>query len=113
MADPISPAISTPTVPAWNEDLIYATLGNPVRRRLVVSLARGGPQPAADLKVHVGRRLDATLKHLISLRSAGLVVQRENPGDGRKYLYELAGNVTVTKTEKVAALDFGFVTVRL
>jgi len=42
-----------------------------------------------------------------------LVVQRENPRDGRKYLYALAPNVPVTKTESGAALDFGFVTVKL
>lgn len=86
---------------AWNEDLIY------------LALAAGGPQPAGDLIGASGRRLDATLKHLQTLREAGLVTLRENPGDGRKYLYALTPNVPLKKTDKGAVLDFGFLTVRL
>ena len=113
MPDVSLPANLAAPVPAWNEDVIYEVLGNPVRRRLVLALARGGPQVAGDLKVGVGRRVDATLKHLVSLRKSGLVVQQENPGDGRKFLYALAANVPVTQTADGAVLDFGFLTVRL
>lgn len=100
-------------VPPWDKDLIFATLADPARRNLLLALAAGGPQPAADLMGASGKRLDATLKHLVSLRESRLVVQLENPRDGRKYLYALAANVPVAKTETGAALDFGFVTVRL
>jgi DNA-binding transcriptional ArsR family regulator len=113
MSDTSLPANTNPDGPIWDEDLIYETLANRARRRLLISLAAGGPQPAADLTGASGKRLDATLKHLISLRAAKLVVQQENPRDGRKYLYALAPNVPVTKTEQGAVLDFGFVTVRL
>ena len=113
MSDPTLPASPNPEIPAWDPDLIFLTLADPARRQLLLALAAGGPQPAADLLGASGKRLDATLKHLISLRAAGLVVQRENPGDGRKYLYALAPNVPVARTEKGVALDFGFVSVRL
>ena len=113
MPDTILPVNANPVGPTWDEDLIYETLGHRARRKLLVWLAAGGPQAAADLTGATGKRLDATLKHLISLRAAKLVVQQENPGDGRKYLYALAPNVPVTKTEKGTVLDFGFVTVRL
>jgi DNA-binding transcriptional ArsR family regulator len=113
MSDTSLPANTNPSGPIWDEDLIYETLGHRARRRLLVAIAAGGPRAAADLTGASGKRLDATLKHLISLRAAKLVVQQENPGDGRKYLYALAPNVPVTKTEKGAVLDFGFVTVRL
>jgi len=41
-----------------------------------------------------------------------LVVQQENRRDGRKYLYALAANLPLTRTDKGGALDFGFVAVR-
>ena len=113
MPDTALPANANPAGPTWNEDLIYETLASRARRRLLVWLAAGGPRAGADLTGASGLRLSATLKHLISLRAAKLVVMQENPGDGRKYLYALAPNVPVTKTEKGAVLDFGFVTVRL
>jgi len=113
MPDTLLPSSANPAGPVWDEDLVYETLGRRARRRRLVRLAAGGPQPAADLTGATGKRLEATLKHLTSLRTAKLVVQQENPGAGRKYLYALAPNVPVTKTEKGMVLDFGFVTVRL
>ena len=113
MPDATSSANGSGNVPAWDKDLIYSTLADPARRQLLVAMAAMGPQPAADLVGASGKRLDATLKHLASLRAAKLVVQQENPRDGRKYLYALAPNVPVTRTEKGLVLDFGFVTVRL
>jgi DNA-binding transcriptional ArsR family regulator len=35
-------------------------------------------------------RLEATLKHLVALRRAGLVITAENPQDGRRRHYRLA-----------------------
>ena len=113
MPDATSPTSVNPSTPTWDEDLFFETFADRARRRLLLSLARSGAQPAADLTGAAGKRLDATLKHLITLRAAGLVVQQDNPRDGRKYLYALAPNVPLTKTETGAALDFGFLTVRL
>jgi len=112
MADEAKAA--APVTPmAWDEDLIFATLGDPVRRRLLVALAVHGPQPGVTLKDEVGRRLSATLKHLVSLRDSGLVVMRDNPRDGRRQLYALAPTVPVTRTETDVLVDFGFCAVRL
>jgi DNA-binding transcriptional ArsR family regulator len=108
MATPDSP--QTPF--AWNEDLIFEALADRPRRRILVVLAARGPTTASDLTGATNRRLDATLKQLVWLRNAGLVVQKENPGDGRKCLYALAPNVPLTQTEKGKALDFGFLAVR-
>lgn len=113
MPDTTLPANVRPSGPVWDEDLVFQTLGHRARRRLLVAIAAGGPRPAEDLTGASGKRLDATLKHLVSLRAARLVVQQENPRDGRKYLYALAPNVPVTRTEKGLVLDFGFATVRL
>ncbi|MFM2083165.1 MAG: Winged helix DNA-binding domain [Verrucomicrobiota bacterium] len=112
MPDAALPSNPSVPVPTWDEDLIFETLADRPRRRLLVALAARGPQPASDLMGASGRRLDATLKHLASLRSSGLVVQQENPGDGRKYLYALAPTVPIVRTEKGAALEFGFCAVR-
>ena len=113
MPDTNLPSNANPVGPTWDEDLIYETLGHRARRKLLVWIAAGGPHTAEDLMGAAGKRLDATLKHLVSLRAAKLVVLQENPRDGRKYLYALAPNVPVTKTEKGLVLDFGFVTLRL
>jgi len=97
----------------WNEDLVYATLGDPVRRRLLLALARGGPQPGVDLMGGVGRRLSATLKHLAVMRASGMVLMQENRKDGRRLCYALSPAVPVVKTETGVVIDFGFCLIRL
>ncbi len=60
------------------------------------------------------RRLDATLKHLVALRQAGLVVTQLNPADGRRQLYTLPPTVKVTKTETgMREVDFGCCVMRV
>ncbi|MBE7496355.1 MAG: hypothetical protein HS117_15535 [Verrucomicrobiaceae bacterium] len=62
---------------------------------------------------HIGEHpLDATLKHLVALRGAGLVVTAENPQDGRRLLYHLAPAIPATKTERGWEMDFGYCLVR-
>jgi hypothetical protein len=108
-----TPAALPAVINPWDEDVIYATLANPVRRRILLSLARNGPQTGAQLMGGVKRQLSATLKHLVEMRSAGLVMTHENPGDGRRLLYLLSPGVPLTKTEKGAVVDFGFCLLRL
>ena len=60
----------------------------------------------------VRKRLDATPKHLVALRGAGLVITAENPDDGRRLLYHLAPGIPVTKTERGWEMDFGYCLVR-
>ncbi|MBE7497225.1 MAG: hypothetical protein HS117_19965 [Verrucomicrobiaceae bacterium] len=62
---------------------------------------------------NVGKRLDATLKHLVALRGAGLVVTAENPQDGRRLLYHLTPAIPATKTERGWEMDFGYCLVRI
>jgi DNA-binding transcriptional ArsR family regulator len=104
---PVAPAIS------WNPDLIFSVLADPARRKVLLALARGGPKAGAVLKTSAGRRLDATLKHLAAMRSAGLVVVLPNPEDGRRQLYGLAPSVPLVKTEAGNVIDFGFCLLRL
>jgi DNA-binding transcriptional ArsR family regulator len=89
-------------------DTVYAALGDPTRRRLLQILADGQGRTATVLAGNVGKRLDATLKHLVALRGAGLVVTAENPQDGRRLLYHLAPAIPVSKTELGWEMDFGY-----
>ena len=98
---------------AWNEDLVFAVLADPVRRKLLATLALNGGQPASGLMSVAGRRLDATLKQLVSMREAGLLVTTPDPQDGRRMLYSLAPAVPVKKTEAGVELDFGFCRLRV
>jgi hypothetical protein len=59
-----------------------------------------------------GKFLDATLKHLVALRGAGLVVTAENPQDDHHLLYHLLYHlfpaIPVTKTATGWEMDFGY-----
>ena len=105
MSEPTSS--TTPPTPIWDADLVFHALGEPIRRSIMASLAGRPLQTATELCVTTGRRLDATLKHLIVLRAGKLVVTEENPRDGRRLLYRLAPEVIVRRTETVTELDFG------
>lgn len=108
-APPTIPAPPPQVIPA---DTVYAALGDPTRRRLLQILADGQGRTATVLAGNVGKRLDATLKHLVALRGAGLVVTAENPQDGRRQLYHLSPAIPATKTERGWELDFGYCLVR-
>lgn len=99
--------------PVWDENLIFSALADPVRRQMLLTLARGGPQPASILMLSARRRLDATLKHLTAMRSAGLLITKPDPTDGRRMLYSLAPTIPLSKTEQGAVIDFGFCLLRL
>jgi DNA-binding transcriptional ArsR family regulator len=99
---------------AWDADLLFAALGDPVRRRILLVLADGKARTATELKGSANRKLDATLKHMVALRAGGLVVTQENPVDGRRLLYSLAPGVQVRQTEAGGReIDFGPCVVRL
>lgn len=104
---------TTPPTPVWDADMVYHVLADASRRRLLLSLAAHPLQTATALHVAIGRKLDATLKHLVALRAAGLVETEENPQDGRRLLYRLGTKVVVRQTETGREIDFGFVLVRL
>ena len=52
-------------------------------------------------------RLDATLKHLTTLRDAGLLTAMPDRVDRRRMLYSLSPSVPVVKTAMGTAIDFG------
>ena len=113
MSSPASPpTLLVPAVQVVSADTVYAALGDPTRRRLLQLLANGQGHTATVLARNVGKRLDATLKHLVALRGAGLVVTAENPQDGRRQLYRLNPAIPVTKTEHGWEMDFGYCLVR-
>ena len=113
MTDTNSPSVPAPVPSIWDQDLIFAALADPARRRLLVTLARTGGQPASALKVGLGRTLDATLKQLYHMRDAGFVLTQPDPADHRRMLYALAPSVPVVKTETGTVIDFGFCLLRL
>lgn len=113
MAETAQPGPASPGGTKWNPDLIFAVLADPVRRNLLRTLAHSGGQPASVLRGASARRLDATLKHLVSMREAGLLVTEPDPVDGRRLLYSFAPSVPLVKSpEGGVVLDFGFVAVR-
>ena len=113
MSDGKTSALPTLAAPPLQEDLVYQTLSDPVRRRVLVFLARHGPKTASDLNGNVRRKLSATTKHLQVLRESGMVIMSENPSDRRKALYSLTPLVRVFKNEHAAVIDFGFCTIKL
>ena len=112
MPDTNQPPVQAANTASWDPELIFPTLGDPVRRRLLFALARGGAHPASVLKIEAHRRLDATLKHLVAMRRAGLLVVKPDPVDGRRMLYSLAPSMPLTKTEGWTVIDFGFCLLR-
>ena len=94
--------------------MVFAALGDPVRRRLLQGLASGKPRTATELKVTANRKLDATLKHLVALRESGLVRTQENPADGRRLLYTLSPDVKVIQSANGRIeMDFDVCVVRI
>lgn len=108
-APPTIPAPPQQVIPA---DTVYAALGDPTRRRLLQILADSQRRTVTVLAGNVGKRLDATLKHLVALRGAGLVITAENPQDGRRLLYHLAPAIPATKSERGWEMDLGYWLVR-
>ena len=113
MADAPQTPATAPNLPQWNPDEIFPVLADPTRRRLLLALARGGPQAGALLMNSVGKRLSATVKHLTAMRAAGLLVMETDPADGRRMRYGLSPSVPLVKTETGAVIDFGFCLLRL
>jgi len=108
------PSPAAPTTGQWKPDLIFSVLAEPARRALLLSLAHGKPKAATDLRGATRLRLDATLKHLSAMHSAGLLVTSPDPTDGRRMFYALAPSVPATKTpEGRIVIDFGFIMLRL
>ena len=89
MTDPASLPTVPVTVKTVDADTVFAALGDRTRRRILVALFDGQPRRATTLSGAVGKRFDATLKHLVALRNAGLIVAAKDPTDTRRQIYTL------------------------
>jgi DNA-binding transcriptional ArsR family regulator len=108
---------SLPTVPVEVRvipaDTVYAALGDKTRRRILLALFDGRARTATVLAGAAGKRLDATLKHLLALRTAGLIVANQDAVDGRRQVYRLAPSVKTATTPEGRTMDFGYCLVRV
>jgi predicted transcriptional regulator len=77
------PAQSTDPA-ARRRDVIFAVLGDPLRRRLLELMADGMPRHANGCARHLSKRISATIKHLGNLREAELVDTSPDPDDSRR-----------------------------
>jgi len=108
MTDNTQPPAAAAIPVQWNADQIFSILADPSRRHILLTLSRCKPSPASVIRDWVHRRLDATLKHLAAMCSAGLLVTSPDPTDGRRTLYALAPSVPVVKTpDGAVTIDFG------
>ena len=117
-----SKATPTANLPKIDEDLTFAVLISQARRKLLVALARGGPQIGADLK-EAGKAdgrckseknfKKSTLINLKKMVEAGIVLKLDHGTDGRRVLYSLSPLVKVTKEGEDTVFDFGFFVARL
>ena len=113
MTDSTQPPAPVAVEPTWNPDVVFAMLADPARRRALCAIARAGPQAATTVMGSAGRRMDATLKHLVTLREAGMLTTQPDPKDGRRTLYGLSPKMQATKSPDGTVLDFGCCVVRL
>jgi DNA-binding transcriptional ArsR family regulator len=107
MPETTQPTIPVPVTQDWSPDVVFAMLADPARRRALLAIARTQPQAATSLTGASGKRMDATLKHLITLREAGMLTTSPDPKDGRRTLYGLSPKMKIIKSAQGAVLDFG------
>jgi DNA-binding transcriptional ArsR family regulator len=123
MSSSSNTAISAASARPFDEEQVFSALANVARRKLMVALAKDGPQRVVDL-VHAGKAFrprykvkhpgtDSTTKNLKVLMDAGIVVTLANPQDGRKPLYTLAPGLKVSIVDGLTVIDFGFLVARL
>ena len=107
------PAQSTDPA-ARRRDVIFAVLGDPLRRRLLELMADGTPRHANGCARHLSKRISATIKHMGNLREAELVDTSPDPDDSRRQLYTLSPQVQVRGDAAAGVeMDFGCCVLRL
>lgn len=113
MSDPASLPMVTITQRIVDPDTVFAALGEPSRRRILVALFDGQPRRALALSGATGKRFDNTLKHLEALLRAGLIVATQDPTDARRRIYTLAPTVKTATTPEGRTMDFGYCVLRV
>ena len=122
MSIPHKSASETSFAAGIDEQKLFSVLTLPVRRKLLLVLATGGPQTAANL-MHLGEGgssgndprllLQAMVKNLALMVEAGIVSEQDDPSDRRRRLYRLSDAVKVTQNGDETIFDFGGCVVRL
>ncbi len=95
----------------WNPDVVFATLADPVRRRILLVLADGIGRTSSQIAPSCHRKTDAVLKHLIIMRQAGWVQMLPAVPGRRGNVYALSPAVPVETTETGLRFNFGCCTV--
>ncbi|MFM2081647.1 MAG: Helix-turn-helix domain [Verrucomicrobiota bacterium] len=108
-----SPAPTPGNAVAWDASFIFSILSDAMRYRILATLARNGPQAASQLMGSSSRKFSATLKHMVMMERAGLLVRTPDRADKRRMLYSLSPSLPLVKSETDVALEFGFCLVRL
>ena len=104
----------SPAAIQWPMDKVLPMFAHPLRWKILLALAEKGPLTASALPGAGSLRgLNSVLKHLGVLRKLNWVVQIENPGDGRKFLYAVSPALPLVQTEHGPVLDFTYATFRL
>jgi hypothetical protein len=104
---PENPQTTSLKVRRFNSKEVFFLFGHPMRRRILQSLASGKMKTAIDTLPGAGARRHTYLKQFSILCKAGVLIQKENPNDGRRPLYQLAPGVVVCVTTDSFTLDFG------
>ena len=105
--------IGTSATHVWDAHVIFELFGDPVRRRLILALARDGWLAPSQLKDKVGRNIDATMKRLVAIRANGMLAFKADTVDKRRQLCSLVPTVPIVKTDKGRVLNFGYLSVPL
>lgn len=113
MDDAKQPIQTASTARQWDKNLIFFVLNDEIRRKVLRELAQRGPKPANELSGGVARTPDVVLKHLVTLRTAGLITMHPNPSDRRRSIYALSPDFPMTTTPEGKVVDFGFCILRL
>ena len=93
--------------------MIFKFFKDPVRRGLLLALARHGSLPPSKLKDIIGRDIDTTIKRLLVFRSKRMVTMKADTVDKRRQFCSLAPTVPIINTDKGRVLNFGFLNVLL
>lgn len=83
------------------EEQVFAALGDPTRRRLLITLAEASPQTATQLAQEFGITRQGIAKHLDLLAEAGLV---EAESVGREKRYQLTPEPLHDVTDWIEAI---------
>lgn len=108
MNEPASLPTVQVTLRTVSADTVFAALGDPNRRRLLLALRDGAPHTGRSLASAIGTRFDNARKHLEVLARSGLVLAEEDPSDRRRQVYRLAASVKVETTAQGHTMDFGY-----